>query len=216
MAIDVARFFQSIWAQIAVVEGAAGEISERWFKIADCTVRVRFIGLSLFEIIVPALSHLEVAPSTFDADITIHCWDCASLGMEFPEAPVTVEAFNPRGDVQGLNDARFHTAFEAGGRLLSLMDAHLREAVYCIGDGAEIPRYVIAEPIRGILSWFMRENGRQLLHAGAVGTPDGGVLLFGRSGAGKSNTALGCLEFELALCVRRFLRRVYRRKSHRL
>ncbi len=197
MAIDVAGFFQSLWVQIADVEGAAGEVSERWFKIAGCTLRVRFIGLSLFEIVAPALSHLEVAPSTLDADLTLHCWDCASLGMEFPKAPVTIEAFNPRGDLQGLNNDRFHTAFESGGRLLSLMDSHLREAIYCIGDSAEIPRYVVAEPIRGILSWFMRENGRQLLHAGAVGTPDGGVLLFGPSGAGKSNTALGCLESDL-------------------
>ena len=198
MAIDVAEFFQAVWAKIADAEGAAGKISERWFKIAGCTLRVRFIGLSLLEIVAPALSHLEVAPSKSDANLTLHCWDCASLGMEFPKAPVTIEAFKPRGELQGLNDARFHAAFEREGRLLSMMDAQLRQAVYCVGDGDEIPRYVVAEPVRGILSWFMRENGRQLLHAGAVGTPDGGVLLFGPSGAGKSNTALGCLESDLS------------------
>ena len=198
-AIDVAGFFQGVWAQIADAERAAvGEVSERWFQIAGCMVRVRFIGPSLLEIVVPALSHLEVAPSRLHADLTIYCWEFASLGMEFPKAPVTIEAFNPRGEVRGLNNNRFHTAFESGGRLLSLMDSHLREAVYCVGDGADIPRYVVAEPIRGVLSWFMRENERQMLHAGAVGTPDGGVLLFGPSGAGKSNTALGCLKSDLS------------------
>src|SRR4029077_4802081 len=55
----------------------------------------------------------------------------------------------------------------------------------------------IAEPIRAILSWFMREHNRQLIHAAAVGNSDGGVLLIGRSGAGKSNTALCCLASDL-------------------
>jgi len=196
-AIDVAGFFQGVWAQIADAEGAAGERSERWFKIAGCTLRVRFIGMNLLKVVIPALSHLETAPSKLDADLTLHCWDCKSLGMELPKAPVSIEAFKPRGEVQGLNNARFHAAFEIGPRLLSLMDAHRREAVYCVGDAANIPRYVVAEPIRGILSWFMRENGRQLLHAGAVGTPGGGVLLLGPGGAGKSNTALGCLASDL-------------------
>src|SRR5579863_4454155 len=100
-AIDVAGFFQGVWAQIADAErAAAGEISERWFHIAGCTVRVRFIGPPLLEIVVPALRHLEVAPSSFHADLTIYCWEFASLGMEFPQAPVTIEAFNPRGEIQ--------------------------------------------------------------------------------------------------------------------
>ena len=39
----------------------------------------------------------------------------------------------------------------------------------------------------------MRRN-KQLTHAGAVGTAQGGVLLAGKSGAGKSTTALICME----------------------
>jgi len=100
--------------------------------------------------------------------------------------------------VHGLNDARFHAAFLAEGRLLSLMDKRLKRAVYCVGVANDIPRFDVAEPIRAILSWFMRENGRQLLHAAAVGTRNGGVLLIGPSGTGKSNTALGCLASALS------------------
>jgi hypothetical protein len=197
-AVDVARFFESVLAQIAEAERAAGEVSERWFGIAGRTLLLRFIGTALLPFVAPALSHLKVTPSTRNADLTLHCWDCESLGVEFPKAPVTIEAFTPRGEVHGLNDFRFHAAFESGGRLLSLMDAHLRQAIYCVGVATDIPRFDVAEPIRAILSWFMREQGRQLMHAGAVGTPHGGVLLIGRSGAGKSNTALGCLDSDLS------------------
>ena len=37
----------------------------------------------------------------------------------------------------------------------------------------------------------------QLMHAGAVGYADGGVLLAGKSGSGKSTTALACLASDL-------------------
>jgi hypothetical protein len=195
--VDAERFFEDVWTQIAVAERAAGEVSERWFKIAGLTLKLRLLGSTLEPYVAAALEHLEIAGPQSFAHLTLHCWDCGALAINFPTAPVGVDAFTPRGEVRGLNNRRFHTAFDSGGRQLSLFDVYLRQAVYCVGAAATIPRFEIAEPIRAILSWFMRENGRQLIHAAAVGEPDGGVLIIGRSGAGKSNTALGCLTSNL-------------------
>jgi hypothetical protein len=195
--VDAEGFFDVIRTQVAIAERAADKVLERWFEIAGLTLRLRFFGTTLEPYVAPALSHLEIGELRGAADLTLHCWDCASLGTEFPRAPVAMGAFTPRGEIHGLNNRRFHAAFEPGGRQLSLFDARLRQAVYCVGAAAGIPRFEIAEPIRTILSWFMRENGRQLIHAAAVGEPEGGVLLIGRSGAGKSNTALGCLASRL-------------------
>jgi hypothetical protein len=39
----------------------------------------------------------------------------------------------------------------------------------------------------------MSRHGRQFVHAAAVGTDDGCVLIVGKSGSGKSTTALACL-----------------------
>jgi hypothetical protein len=195
--VDAERFFENVWAQIAVAERVTGEVSERWFKIAGLILQLRVLGSTLEPYVAAALEHLEIAGPQSFAHLTLHCWDCGALGVDFPTAPVAIEAFTPRGEVRGLNNRRFHAAFDSGGRQLSLFDVHLRQAVYCVGAAAAIPRFEIAEPIRAILSWFMRENGRQLIHAAAVGEPEGGVLLIGRSGAGKSNTALGCLASNL-------------------
>ncbi len=192
-AVDATRFFRQVSDQIALAERAANTVTTRWFDIAGCTLKIRFLGSTLTPVIAPALSHLEHAPASRDADLTLHCWDCSSLGLAFPLAPVDKAAFTPRGEIRGLNDARHHAAFEPSGSQLSLMDVTDGQAIYCVGNAAQIPRFNAAEPVRGLLSWFMRAHGRQLLHAGAVGTPQGGVLLIGRSGAGKSNTALGCL-----------------------
>jgi hypothetical protein len=195
MVVNVAQFFQSVWNQIASAETAAGEIPERWFEVGGRTLRVRFIGPALLSKVTRPLSHLEVLPLAREPDLTIHCLDCNSVGVEFPRAPVTIEAFRARGEVLGLNTPRFHAASEGG--VLSLMDGHRRLALYCVAAASDFPRFHSAAPLKAILSWFMRENGRQLLHGGAVGTPDGGVLLMGPSGAGKSNTALGSLASDL-------------------
>ena len=94
-AIDIAGFFEKVWSQVAVAERAAGDVTERWFEIAGRTLHLRLIGSALQKVIVPALSHLEVAACNRGADLTLHTWDCQSLKMEFPQAPVKLEAFTP-------------------------------------------------------------------------------------------------------------------------
>ena len=47
--------------------------------------------------------------------------------------------------------------------------------------------------MRNILHWWAASTSGQLIHAGALGRPDGGVLLLGAGGAGKSTTTLASL-----------------------
>jgi hypothetical protein len=200
MPIDKGREFAALLeAEAARAEAVAEGAIEGWFAIGGLTMRLRFLGSSLVPVIAPAFAHLEIAPRDH-AHLTLECWDCAALGLELPSAPVPMAAFTARGELQGLG-AGVHAAFEPWGRQLSLFDAARRRAFFCVGNGAEIRRWERAEPVRAILSWFMREYGRQLVHAAAVGNADGGVLLLGRSGAGKSNTALGVLKSSLAFAA---------------
>jgi hypothetical protein len=48
-----------------------------------------------------------------------------------------------------------------------------------------------------ILNCWMSGQGRRLVHAAAVGVPEGGVLLVGKGGSGKSSTAVGALLSDL-------------------
>src|SRR5205807_9852223 len=51
-----------------------------------------------------------------------------------------------------------------------------------------------AVPLRPLLGWVLASPGRHLVHAGAVGSEGQGVLLAGSGGAGKSTTAVACVE----------------------
>ena len=48
-------------------------------------------------------------------------------------------------------------------------------------------------PLRAILHWWLGYHGILQVHGGAVGISDGGVMVVGRGGSGKSTTTLACL-----------------------
>jgi hypothetical protein len=66
-------------------------------------------------------------------------------------------------------------------------------AWFHVDDGNGLDAWEYAAPLRQILDWWLGERGVSFVHAGALGTPDGGVLLAGPSGSGKSTSCLACL-----------------------
>jgi hypothetical protein len=193
-----ARAFRDRIARLAETAAAGhGPAKTRRYRIAGKRLDIRFLGDRLVPHITPALAHLECGPDAGPPDLELVCWDCSELGLAYPDAPVAKAEFTPRCEIPALTDASIHTAFEPQAKLLSLFDRDAGKAWYVVGDAREMPRFDKAEPVRAILSWFCRAHGRQFVHAGAVGHEDGGVLLLGRSGMGKSNTALACLQSPL-------------------
>jgi len=77
---------------------------------------------------------------------------------------------------------------------LRMLDKQDNIALFWTRDAATLPTYDRGAPFRMILNWWMGARGRQFVHAGAVGTAKGSVLLAGKSGSGKSTTATLCLE----------------------
>jgi hypothetical protein len=139
----------------------------------------------------PAFAHLSAKGSP-GPTLTIRVWDADSTGSPPPPIPSAAvrESTSPRfvyrsGDVRGI-------AQPVEGSY-SLFDPGSGEALYWVTDARSVPYYETAAPVRHILSWWGAANDRPLVHAGAVGTVNGGVLLVGRGGSGKSTTALSCL-----------------------
>jgi hypothetical protein len=75
-----------------------------------------------------------------------------------------------------------------------MIDLQKGLALYWVHEARSLPYYEIGSPLRTILHWWADRDPYQFVHAGAVGTRDGGVLLAGKGGMGKSTTALACLD----------------------
>jgi hypothetical protein len=173
----------------------SGQQIERRYSLAGHEVRFLFAGSAMVPRFTPALGHLPAGEGA-KLTLTVRVWDGRSTGTTAPPIPpVTVrENTSPRfvyrgGDVRGIAQP-VEEAF-------SMLDLSTGEAVHWVVDAETVPYYETAAPIRHILSWWGGVHDRPLVHAAAVGRPEGGVLLVGRGGSGKSTTALASLHSDL-------------------
>lgn len=185
------RFFEQ---SVAAFEQAVSQTRVREWTglLAGLPVRLRIAGDVCYPLVTRALAHLAT-PLASSAELTVRVWDTASTGHEMASPPWPREAFGPHGLVQGFNDTRFMTAYDLGTHALSLLDEGGGQALFWTQDATTLPPWEHAAPLKRILHRWLRSRGLQLAHAAAVGLSSGGALIVGKSGSGKSTTALHLL-----------------------
>jgi hypothetical protein len=189
-------FFETVYRAFQQAEEAVGGPIDRFYAIGAYTIRLRFAGSALIPFITPAFEHLAVQPVPAPA-LTVCLWDSVSTRTNMPPPPWSSDAYIARGEISGYNDECILTVFNLGPGMLNVFDATRDVALFWIQDATSVPYYETGTPLRTILHWFMRNHERQFVHAAAVGTSKGGVLLAGKGGSGKSTTTLACLSSDL-------------------
>ena len=188
-------FFHAVTQSFLKAEESSKSLTEFFYTIGRQNIRLRFAGSALVSLITPALEHLRTQP-TPDINLTIYLWDSASTGVPIPATPWTQKDYLPRGEIRGFNSKQIRTTFHLGSGIFNMLDLASGKALFWIRDYRFVPYYETGSPLRAILSAWMSTQGYQLTHAAAVGTPEGGVLIVGKGGAGKSTAALACLDEE--------------------
>lgn len=187
---------------------ASGDVHERDFAIAGVLVRLRSANAEMTRRLSKAFTHLEVSHGEAPPDLTITLWDSATHGTAPPPLPNTHEeeapgAFFYYSDEQlragfqlgTSGDARVLAVYpEAPTPALSVLERGGTRGWYWVADAQRIPYWEQATPMVYLLDWWLRDRGLHMLHAGAVGTPEGGVILVGKSGSGKSTATLSSLQ----------------------
>jgi len=172
----------------AASQGAG--VLEHSYEIAGRRVLMRFAGPAMFDRMAGAFAHLE-SSRVDEPELRINIWDTASTGTVAPPilgVELNGDATGPiyyyeEGDVQALS--RWNT--------LSVFDGRTGEAWYWAPDPAAMSSWDWASPMRSILHWWLGRHDVLQVHAGAIGSPEGGVLVVGRGGSGKSTTTLASL-----------------------
>jgi len=189
-------FFETIYEAFQQTEMNVGSSIGRFYRIGGYTVRLCFAGPALMPYITPALEHLATPPVP-KSDLSICLWDSNSTQIQMPPPAWKESDYLARGVIRGYNTERFQTSFHLGSNILSMLDHSRHLAIFWIRDAEQIPFYETGAPLRAILHAWMREHGRQLTHAAAVGSQKDAVLLVGKGGSGKSTTAVACLQSKL-------------------
>ena len=162
-------------------------------SIAGLSIRFSFAGGAMRERLLPALIS-SPAGVGIEPDLTVRVWDCASAGLPAEGLPWRPEDIGPRGAVDVATNATIRTAFMVGSSALSMLDLERRIGLFRVRDAEALPWYERAAPFRTLLHWALELRGCRFVHAAAIATAQGGALLAGRGGSGKSTTAMLCLE----------------------
>jgi hypothetical protein len=161
-------------------------------SMAGLSIRFSFAGDAMRERLLPAL--ISNAVVRHEPDLTLRVWDCASAGLPAPGLPWRPEDVGPRGAVEVATSSTIRTAFMVGSSALSMLDLDRGIGLFRVRDAEALPWYERAAPFRTLLHWALELRGCRFVHAAAVATAEGGALLAGRGGSGKSTTAMLCLE----------------------
>lgn len=186
-------YFESL-ASMFQRAGLSGFTKVVRLQIADCVIELHIAGKRLETLMLPALAHLEQPDDRHAPDIVFYLEDGAETGARPPRPPFTLAEYRRYGQraVAYRGSVSLMHAPVAG--LLYACDKASRQGCFWCRDAAELSIYEQAAPVQTLFHWALRAYGWQVVHAAAVGTEAGGVLLVGNTGAGKSTTALALLE----------------------
>ena len=184
-------FFDDVMAR-AVSADTRARTGEYFISIAGACIRLLFASNALQRDFMPALSHLQT-DAVPHPDAVFYVWDSDSTGIAMTSAPFRPDCFTDRGDIWGFDSARIRSAFYWSDCSLSLLDMETGLGTFWVRAAEDVAYWTTAAPLRTLFHWLMAQRGCQLLHAAAVGTADGGVLISGKGGVGKSTISLACL-----------------------
>jgi GT2 family glycosyltransferase len=184
-------YFEKTLSLFHEAASATDLYSEVDLLLAGAHIRLTFCGATIRENILTALSHL-IADDLIDAqpEFILNIWDSYSTGVKMLPPPCDRSHFTDRGDIWGFNSENTRIAFHYGEFSLNLFDKKSKQGIFWVQDPHHLPYWTTAAPLRTLIHWCMEMKGCQLLHAAAIGTDKGAVLLTGAGGSGKSTTAL--------------------------
>jgi hypothetical protein len=153
---------------------------------------MQFCGDTLVPIFFNAFRHLE-CEATEKSDLRLSFFDGKNKKIQIEHLPWAASAADHLGLISTFTDESLFTLQQPGSNALYLLHQELNEGFYFIPDPENIPYWEGDFPLRMIFHWWLKQTSYQPVHAAAVGTNDGGVLLVGKGGSGKSTSALACV-----------------------
>ena len=189
-------YYESLTGRADDAARRAGGKVDRFYRVAGFTLRFRFAGPALVPRLSPALAHLSSDPVD-DPDLTVSLWDSVSTATAMLPPPWKPDELRVNGEITSFMDAGLYTHYNVYHNALTIFDAAGRNAIYWIKDAEAVPDHETCSPLFTLFHAWLSSRGRFHVHAGGVGFPDGGALLVGQCGSGKSNTGLACLDSPL-------------------
>lgn len=177
------------------------ELISKIVKIGPSLVRFNFLGKELLPIFFKAFHHLEVTQLREEDSIglVINLWDVSSTGAAIISPPWKSETPHHLGLIESFSNEGIFTLQQPGSGAIYMYHEEKCQANYCVFSKQNIPYWESDFPLRMIFHWFFKNSSLQPVHSAVVGTHQGGLMLVGKGGSGKSTTTLSCLQSSLKI-----------------
>ena len=190
--MEVRTYYQTASAAFERAMKTASQPESHFYRLGDLVFCMHFAGPALVPRLTPALQHLRIDPIA-KPDLQIGVWDAASTGVKLAPPTQDPTDFVARMEIKGYTTASVQVTYEIGGGVLNMLDSTSQTALFWVLNAEQVPYYESGAPLRSILATWMQSHQYQYLHAAAIGTTDGAVILAGKGGSGKSTAALNGL-----------------------
>lgn len=193
ISVDTAgQYFDTVCHRWEQALALAGQSWECFVVVGSAVVKLVFTDRLLYDAYLPALGRvlLPEPPDSWDAEV--RTWS-ASTKTDLPTPEWSESAHMPRGEIPSLSNEDIRSTYNIQSTVFNSFDCKSGMGFHCVRDVSSLPQYEHGAPLRDIFSWILLVRGEQMVHAGAVGSSSGGLLLAGRGGSGKSTTTTGCL-----------------------
>jgi hypothetical protein len=161
------------------------------YRMGGLPVSVCFLDENLHHQVAPAFQHLRV-DEQFEPELTVYV---ARALPKFANLPSQLADLGlSKLDVLSLQLHGMELIVLRQGQVIAALDAKGGNACWLELSAPGLTYLDQAAPMYHLLSLWFAGRGRFLFHGAAVGEAGKGVLILGNGGAGKSTTALACLE----------------------
>jgi hypothetical protein len=174
----------------------SGAPEERRLTIANREVLIRYRSPAVAERYRAALVRLEAPLDGSGREgpaLQILCWDTESTGVGLPPMPWQGENLLHRDRVRGHTTGEIRATYQQSEGFLQLYDGRRALGIVHATSASAVPPWTDRAPFRTFIGWWATDRSMAMMHASCVATDRGAALIAGRSGAGKSTTAMSCV-----------------------
>jgi hypothetical protein len=162
---------------------------KKYYQIARFVLEVSYYqeNIAFFE---QSVAHLEI--SARKSDFTITVVSESDTQITPPNAFWGKEAIAADG-IFSSDDEQYVAHYQQEYEIFQITDCVEKRAFYWMQNEDQLPEWERSFSFRNILHHFTENTSYCMLHAAGLGTEEGGVILPGKGGSGKSNTSLACV-----------------------
>ena len=183
---EVIPFYEGL---LRAVSSKETDSVTRKYTIAGKSCIIHFIGIRQLPFFTLSLAHLETTASSNDF-FTLYVVDASVAKIQLPPIcwqPEDVCDYD--GSIRSMPDGLFAACITEY-QTIQFIHHQAKTAFVWMNNAAILQEWESSFPFRSLFYQVFKQKGFLFIHAGAVGTAQGGVLLTGKGGAGKSTTCL--------------------------